>query len=97
MNLKDGRIYQLPNGRELVACTTCDKGIVLSGLSASEGRLYEVNSEGRLLLEGRLTAWHTDDLLETTRVAAPELRSSLVERFLEGRDTTNERSASKSY
>lgn len=97
MTLKDGTIYQLPNGRELVACMTCDDGTVLFSLSVSEAGLYALNLEGRLLVDGRLTAWHTDDLLETGRVAAPEVTSSLVERSMEGRDITNERSASKSY
>lgn len=80
MNLKDGVIYQLPNGRELVACITGDVGTVLFRLSASECGLYELNSEGRLLVDGQLTAWQTDDLLETGRVAAPEVTSLLVER-----------------
>ena len=97
MNLKDGTIYKLPNGRELVASVSCDNGTVLFSLSASEAGLYELNSEGRLLVDAQLTAWHTDDLLETGRIAAPELTSSLIERSTEGRDITNERSASKSY
>lgn len=97
MNLKDGTIYQLPNGRELVACMACDDGTILFSLSASEAGLYGLNLEGRLLVDGRLTAWHTDDLLETGRVAAPEVTSSLLERSMEGRDSTNERSASKTY
>jgi hypothetical protein len=71
MNLKDQAIYQLPNGRELVACLTCDNETVLFSLSASESGMYELNYEGRLLFDGQLTAWQIDDLLETGRVAAP--------------------------
>ncbi|MDX6613893.1 MAG: hypothetical protein QOD75_3079 [Blastocatellia bacterium] len=97
MNLKDGAIYQLPNGRELVACMTCDNGTVLLSLRASETGIYELNSEGRLLVDGQMTAWQTDDLWETGRVAAPELRSTLAERSMKGREITNERSSSKSY
>lgn len=36
-----------------------------------------MNSEGRLLFDGQLTAWQIDDLLETGWVAAPEMTSIL--------------------
>lgn len=72
MNLKDGAIYQLPNGRELVACLTCDNQTVLFNLSGSESGMYELNWEGRLLFDGQLTAWQIDDLLETGRVAGSD-------------------------
>ena len=64
---------------------------VLYDLSAS-GR-YELNSDGRLLFDGRLTAWEMDDLLETGRVAAPEVTSILLELHMPRRDTANEQSA----
>jgi hypothetical protein len=79
MNLKDRAIYQLPNGRELVACMTCDNETVLFSLNHSESGMYELNSEGRLLFDGQLTAWQIDDLLETGRVAAPEMTSILAD------------------
>ncbi len=62
MNLKDGAIYQLPDGRELVAITTCDDQILLVSVNASDRRLYELDSEGRLLCDDELTAWKMDDL-----------------------------------
>lgn len=92
MKLKDGAVYQLPNGRELVGCLTCDNKIVLFSSGASESGLYELNSEGRLLMDGQLTAWQIDDLLETGRVALPELTSTLAEVAMADRDTTNEQS-----
>ena len=92
MNLKDCAIYQLPNGRELVAYMTCDNETVLFSLSASESGMYELNSEGRLLFDGQWTAWQIDDLLETGRVAAPEMKSVLAEGSAADRETTNEQS-----
>jgi hypothetical protein len=90
MNLKDRAIYQLPNGRELVACLTCDNKTLLFSVSASESGLYELNSDGRLLCDGQLTAWQIDDLLETGRVAAPEMKSILADSSTADRETTDE-------
>ncbi len=81
MNLKDRAIYQLPNGRELIACLTCDQQTVLFGVSADVSGLYELNSDGRLLVDGQLTAWEIDDLLETGRVAGPEMTAKLSENY----------------
>lgn len=92
MNLKDRAIYQLPNGRELVACMTCDNETLLFSVSATESGLYELNSDGRLLCGVQLTAWQVDDLLETGRVAGPDMTSILVELSTAGRDTINEQS-----
>jgi len=90
MNLKDRVIYQLPNGRELVACLSCDNETLLFSVSSSESGLYELNSDGRLLCAGQLTAWHVDDLLETNRVAGREMTSILVELSRAACETTNE-------
>ena len=92
MNLKDRAIYQLPNGRQLVACMTCDNETLLFSVSATESGLYELNSDGRLLCDGKLMAWQVDDLLETGRVAGSDITSILVERSTVGRDTINEQS-----
>lgn len=92
MNLKDGAIYQLPNGRELVACVTCDNETLLFSVSATESGPYEWNSDGRLLCDGQLTAWQIDDLLETGRVAGREIASIVVELSTAGRETTNAQS-----
>ena len=92
MKLKDRTIYQLPNGRELIACLTCDQQIVLFGNSASESGIYELNSDGRLLVDGQLTAWQIDDLLDTGRVAEPEMTKTLAESSMADRQTSNEQS-----
>lgn len=78
MNLKDSAVYRLPNGRQLVAYMTCDNETVLFSLSDSESGMYELNSEGRLLFDGQLTAWQIDNLTETGRVAAAEVTSILT-------------------
>jgi hypothetical protein len=92
MNLKDRAVYQLPNGRELVACLTCDSQIVLFSLSATESGLYELNSNGRLLVDGQLTAWQIDDLLETDRFAEPEMTATLLASSVADNEKTNEQS-----
>jgi hypothetical protein len=92
MNLKDSAVYRLPNGRELVAYMTCDNETVLFNLSDSESRMYELNSEGRLLFDGQLTAWQIDDLVEAGRVAAAEVTSILAVSSGTQRDMTNDQS-----
>jgi hypothetical protein len=97
MNLKDGAIYRLPYGRELVSCLTCDTETLLSVSVSEHGlyddhSLYELNSEGRLLVDDRLTAWQIDDLLETGRVAGREIPSILLKLSTTRRATTNEQS-----
>jgi len=92
MNLKDSAVYRLPNGRELVAYMARDNETVLFNLSDSESRMYELNSEGRLLFDGQLTAWQIDDLVETGRVAAAEVTSILAVSSGTKRDLTNDQS-----
>jgi hypothetical protein len=85
MNLKDRAIYRLPNGRELVACMTCENETLLFRVGAEPG-VYELNSEGRLLCDSQLTAWQIDDLLETGRVAGPDITGTLIELSAAGRE-----------
>jgi hypothetical protein len=92
MDLKERGIYQLPNGRELVAIVNNKNRAVLYSLSASESGQYESNSEGRLVFNGKLTAWDVDHLLETGRVASPELIATLVDVSTSQRDTAHEQS-----
>jgi hypothetical protein len=91
MNLRDRAIYQLPNGRELIACVTSDRRVVLLG-SASVSIRYELNSDGRLLVDGQLTAWQIDDLVDTGRVAEREMTKALVESSMAVREMPNEQS-----
>jgi hypothetical protein len=69
MNLKDQGIYRLPNGRELVARRIAEQQTILYNLSAADPAAYELNPDGRLLFNGRLTAWAINDLRDTGRVA----------------------------
>ena len=61
---REGRIYVLPNGRELMASGDG------SSFYANEGDdvlQYQVNESGRLVCRGRLTAWSVDDLREAVQ------------------------------
>ena len=78
MELKQGAVYRLPNGRELVAYLTGGDRAILYNLTASEPGKYELNSEGRLLLNGRLTAWGVNELFDTGRIAPPDVADVLV-------------------
>jgi hypothetical protein len=77
MDLRERAVYKLPNGRELVARVIRGSKIVLYNLDSSDPRHYEVDERGRLLLNGRLTAWATDDLLELGRTVPPEVTALL--------------------
>jgi hypothetical protein len=48
MEFREGAIYQLPNGRELVAQVSKNT-TVLHNLSVSYAGQYELNDEGRLV------------------------------------------------
>ena len=72
MKLKERVVYRLPNGRELVAHQNGGNGIVLHSLNCSELGQYELNSTGRLLLNGQMTAWEVADLFETGRRASAD-------------------------
>ena len=78
VDLKERGIYQLPNGRELFARVTNEERAALYILSASESGEYTVDSEGRLLFNGELTAWDLDDLSDTGRTASPDVMAVLA-------------------
>jgi hypothetical protein len=72
MNLREGGIYSLPNGRELVVLRKHEQGqrrYTLGGWGRFETSEYEVNDEGRLICHGRLTAWDITSLKDTGRSA----------------------------
>jgi hypothetical protein len=70
MKLRERGIYCLPNGRELVVITSEGNGrIRLRGWERSEKSDYDVDSAGRLLTDGRLTAWDLQHLKDTGRTA----------------------------
>lgn len=70
MKLRERGIYCLPNGRELVVITAQGNGrIHLRGWEGSEKSDYDVDGAGRLLNEGKLTAWDLEHLRDTGRTA----------------------------
>jgi hypothetical protein len=81
VDIKERGIYQLPNGRELFARVSPEEGLVLYNLSASESGVYALDSEGRILFNGKRTAWEINDLLDTGRTAPPELTGVLAGRL----------------
>jgi hypothetical protein len=82
MDLKERAIYQLPNGRELVAQLNGEGKAILQNVSASDPDKYELNDEGRLLFNGQLTAWGVNDLVDTGRVASPDMTAVLHESWV---------------
>ena len=84
MEFKERAIYQLPNGRELVALRD-NSEVVLQNLSAAYPGKYELSAEGRLSLDGKITGWSVEDLIETGRFAEPELTGTLEEAHREPR------------
>jgi hypothetical protein len=93
MDLKERSIYQLPSGRELVARLNRENKVVLYNLSASEPGEYELNAQGRLLFNGKLTAWEMADLLDTGRTASPDLAAVVTDNKTSERGTAYEQSA----
>ena len=72
MNLRERGIYRLPNGRELVVLRKHENGnqaYTLGGWERFELTEYEVNEDGRLICEGRLTAWDVASLSDTGETA----------------------------
>jgi hypothetical protein len=71
MSLREQGIYCLPNGRELVVREKTGAGneFRLSGWGHFEASEYVVNDAGRILAQGKLTAWDIKDLTDTGRNA----------------------------
>lgn len=69
MRLRERGIYCLPNGREVVVITKPEDGRVkLHGWKPFDSD-YEVDGVGRLVTQGRLTAWDIENLRDTGRTA----------------------------
>lgn len=65
MDLKVGSVYCLPNGRELIVSCNQDGHVSYRLLCA--GCQYEINTDGRLICNGKLTAWDSSNLIDTGR------------------------------
>lgn len=65
-------IYCLPNGRELIVLRNDEEGLVLCGAVSCdrfEMDEFSVNEAGRLIHQGKLTAWDISNLSDTGRTA----------------------------
>jgi len=71
MELRVGGIYLLPNGRELIVLCRRQNGHVSYRLSCRTAQ-YEVSDEGRLVSDGKLTAWDVSNLTYTGRSVGVE-------------------------
>jgi hypothetical protein len=71
MDLRVGGIYCLPNGRELIVLCKRQNGMVSYRLSGRTNQ-YEISDEGRLICEGKLTAWDVSNLKDTGRSVGVE-------------------------
>ena len=63
MVFRERGIYCLPNGRELIVIRNDQEGSVLFSLMGE----FVVNEAGRLVYEGKLTAWDISNLSDTGR------------------------------
>ena len=64
MDHRVGGVYSLPNGRELIVLGKRENGRVLYRLSCGTSQ-YQVGDEGRLICDGKLTAWDISNLSDT--------------------------------
>ena len=72
MNLRERGIYCLPNGHELIVLRNDEKGSVLYGQVCCERSKmgeFVVNEAGRLVYQGKLTAWDISNLSDTGRTS----------------------------
>ena len=71
MDLRVGGVYCLPNGRELIVLGKRENGHVSYRLSSRSGQ-YEISDDGRLIWNGKLTAWDLSNLSDTGRSVGVE-------------------------
>jgi len=77
MDLRVGGVYCLPNGRELIVLCKRQNGRVSYRLSCGTGQ-YEIDDEGRLMCDGKLTAWDISNLSDTGRSVGIERSTTLT-------------------
>jgi dolichyl-phosphate-mannose--protein O-mannosyl transferase len=69
MQLRERGIYSLPNGREVVVITRPDNAQIQLHEWKRFDANYEVDGVGRLVIQGKLTAWDVKNLKDTGRTA----------------------------
>ena len=77
MDLRVGGVYCLPNGRELIVLCKRQNGHVSYRLSCRTGQ-YAITDEGRLICDGKLTAWDVSNLSDTGRSVGVERPATLT-------------------
>ena len=77
MDLRVGGVYCLPNGRELIVLCKRQNGSVSYRLSCRMGQ-YEINDDGRLTCDGKLTAWDVSNLIDTGQSVGVERSTTLT-------------------
>jgi hypothetical protein len=77
MDLRVGGVYCLPNGREFIVLCKRQNGTVSYRLSSRTGQ-YEISDEGRLVSDGKLTAWDVSNLSDTGRSVGFERSTTLT-------------------
>ncbi len=71
MELRVAGVYCLPNGRELIVLCKSQNGSVSYRLSCRTSQ-DEISDEGRLICDGKLTAWDVSNLIDTGRSVGVE-------------------------
>jgi hypothetical protein len=85
MNLRERGIYCLPNGHELIVLRNDSEGCALYGPVCCDGLKmgeFLVNQAGRLVYQGKLTAWDISNLSDTGRTSV-DIRVPLKDRGLQ--------------
>ena len=77
MELRVGGVYLLPNGRELIVLGSRKNGHISYRLSSRDGQ-YEISEDGRLICNGKLTAWDVSNLGDTGRSIGVERTEAQV-------------------
>ena len=88
MEFRVGGIYCLPNGRELIVLCRRENGHVSYRLTSRNGH-YEISDNGRLVCDGRLTAWDVSNLSDTGRSVGMERSTKLQENIESTNDLEN--------
>lgn len=76
MEIKDHRIYRLPDGREFLARAGQKGSYLLHDLrlGVASAPIYLIDGSGRFLSWGKPTKWRLSDLLDTGRALLPDIQ-----------------------
>jgi hypothetical protein len=75
MEIKDHRIYRLPDGREFLTRAGKQGSYLLHDLrlGVASAPIYLIDGSGQFLSWGKPTKWKLGDLLDTGRAMLPEI------------------------